>query len=281
MITEDQKDKIRSEYLIKTINQLGKELNCSGQAVSRFMKKNNLKLPDHIVAERRSKHRFKKGHKAFNKGLKLKDYLSDEKYEKVKKTMFKKGRESANARKTNEVFYRTKLGVRSKYIKTEDGEIKPYNRHLWKQHHGEIPPNHNIVFKDGNSANCDISNLECISHEEKMLRNGKYKQPKELIPTMALLSKLNKQINNKMAKNKLADLNNHLFAQLERLSDEELKGEDLKIEQERAKSISLISKNIIDNAKLTLEVVKTCRNDLSSNTEVPEILKLSNEKAIT
>lgn len=83
-----------------------------------------------------------------------------------------------------------------------------------------------------------------------------------------------------MAKNKLVDLNNHLFAQLERLSDEELKGEELKQEQERAKSVALISKNIIDNAKLTLEVVKVCNNDLTGNTEVPEILKF-NEKAIS
>ena len=49
-------------------------------------------------------------------------------------------------------------------------------------------------------------------------------------------------------KNTLGDLNNHLFAELERLSDEELKNEDLKEEIMRAKSVTEIASRIIDNA---------------------------------
>ena len=54
-------------------------------------------------------------------------------------------------------------------------------------------------------------------------------------------------------KNQLVDLNNHLFAQIERLSDEELTGEKLKAEIERSKALSGIAQNIIGNAKLVLE----------------------------
>lgn len=41
-----------------------------------------------------------------------------------------------------------------------------------------------------------------------------------------------------MARNKLSDLNNHLFMQLERLGEEDLKGEELLEEINRSKAIS-------------------------------------------
>jgi hypothetical protein len=54
-------------------------------------------------------------------------------------------------------------------------------------------------------------------------------------------------------KNKLTDLNNHLFAQLERLSDENLKGEKLTSEIARSKSVSGIAKDIISLGRLALD----------------------------
>lgn len=57
-------------------------------------------------------------------------------------------------------------------------------------------------------------------------------------------------------KNKITDLNDHLFAELERLGDEELKDEDLTKEIGRAKAISDVAAKIIDNAKLALDATK-------------------------
>lgn len=54
-------------------------------------------------------------------------------------------------------------------------------------------------------------------------------------------------------KNTLGDLNLHLFAQLERLGDEELTGEELKKEIDRAKAISSIANQVISNGNLVLK----------------------------
>ncbi|MDR3201495.1 MAG: hypothetical protein LBT68_08535 [Spirochaetales bacterium] len=56
--------------------------------------------------------------------------------------------------------------------------------------------------------------------------------------------------------NKLSDLNNHLFAQLERLSDEELVGEKLTEEINRAKAVVGVSGQIIANGTLVLNATK-------------------------
>lgn len=59
-----------------------------------------------------------------------------------------------------------------------------------------------------------------------------------------------------MTKNKLSDLNNHLFAQLERLSDEALDVEKLEQEVQRAEAIVKVADKITQNADLQLKAAK-------------------------
>lgn len=53
-------------------------------------------------------------------------------------------------------------------------------------------------------------------------------------------------------KNKLIDLNNHLFAQLERLGDEDLTQEQLGLEMQRTEAIVSIGDQIVQNANVAL-----------------------------
>ena len=57
-------------------------------------------------------------------------------------------------------------------------------------------------------------------------------------------------------KNKLTDLNDHLFAQMERLSEEEQSTEQIEQEVRRSEAIVAISDQIIKNAALHVQVAK-------------------------
>lgn len=54
-------------------------------------------------------------------------------------------------------------------------------------------------------------------------------------------------------KNKLTDLNNYLFEQLERINDDSLNEEDLNKEIKKAETITTIAETIIKNGELQLK----------------------------
>lgn len=83
-----------------------------------------------------------------------------------------------------------------------------------------------------------------------------------------------------MMKNTLGDLNNHLFAQLEKLDDDDLKGEELEREIRRAESMARISEQIIRNGELQYRVM-THLDDYGykREKEVPDLLEVRKSEA--
>ncbi len=73
-------------------------------------------------------------------------------------------------------------------------------------------------------------------------------------------------------KNKLIDLNNHLFAQMERLDNENLKGELLFAELNRAKSVTGVAHAIVANARLALDATKMADNFNNIETPLPAMI---------
>jgi hypothetical protein len=53
-------------------------------------------------------------------------------------------------------------------------------------------------------------------------------------------------------KNKLSDLNDHLFMQLERLGDEDLTPEEIETESNRAAAMVSVADRVVNNAALQL-----------------------------
>lgn len=74
-------------------------------------------------------------------------------------------------------------------------------------------------------------------------------------------------------KNTLGDLNNHLFAQLERLGEEDLSGDKLAEEINRARAISDLATQIISNGNLVLKARIAYEDNLNANASKPKMLE--------
>lgn len=57
-------------------------------------------------------------------------------------------------------------------------------------------------------------------------------------------------------KNRLSDLNDHLFAQIERLSDDDMDADQVNTEVKRTGSIVSVAQQIVSNADLQLKAAK-------------------------
>lgn len=118
---------------------------------------------------------FKKGQVPFNKGMKQSEYMSAEAVERTKSTRFQKGQEPINwkpigyERITRDGYTEVKVldvkGVHS----TKNFELK--HRVLWEKHHGEIPEEHIVIFKNGDPQDIRIENLMMIPRKVALKLN--------------------------------------------------------------------------------------------------------------
>lgn len=108
--------------------------------------------------------RFVKGQTPWNKGLKGLNYGGRE-------TQFTKGHQPHNTKHNGCISIRTdNRGMKQKFIRVALGKWEPLSRHVWRKHHGNIPAGYVVAFKNGNTMNCDISNLEMITRQEAIAR---------------------------------------------------------------------------------------------------------------
>ncbi len=197
-------DKIKLEYPTKKADDLANELGLKTHQVYRLAYSMGLKKDasfyDNPANGRFNKlmrqgycHRFKKGSIPYNKGKKMN--LTPEAKKAQAPTQFKAGQVPHNSYPDGtEVIFKDSKGIKYYKIKVP-GVNKLVFKHVWMyQELIGIPPQHIVRFKDGNTLNCVIENLEAITRKEHMLRNTIHRYPDELKSVMKLVSKLKNKI---------------------------------------------------------------------------------------
>ena len=142
--------------------------------------------------------RFAKGNKSWNKGKKLEGLIPAASIEGMKKTQFKKGDLPHNTRSDGEISIRKDKSGRSyKFIRKGLANWPMLHVVMWEEKYGKVPEGMIVVFKNKNTLDCRLENLELISRRENMLRNSIQNYPGEVKETIFLIKKLNRYINGK------------------------------------------------------------------------------------
>lgn len=141
-----------------------------------FLMKQNRMLGTSLAATK-SGVRFRKGHTPMNKGQKGVYGKGSE------KGWFKKGSNPKNTKKDGDISIRKDSHGRPyKHIRIAKGKWVHYHRYLWEKHTGKpIPKGFVVTFKDGDSMNCVVENLELISMGENARRNMNPQKKQEII----------------------------------------------------------------------------------------------------
>jgi hypothetical protein len=75
-----------------------------------------------------------------------------------------------------------------------------------------------------------------------------------------------------MTKNKISNLNDHLFLALERLNDVDLDSEQIAIEIERSRAISGLAQQVVSSADVILKAAKFMDDHDNLNINLPAML---------
>lgn len=139
-----------------------------------------------------TQYRFEKGHVPANKGKKTPEHIK----QKSKATWFPKGHVPSNTKFDGYVSFRrdSKGNQYYAHIRISKGRFELLHRQIWEQQNGPIPAGHVVTFKNGNTSDFRIENLEMITHKQNMLRNTRHNYPLDLQQAIMALNKLKKSI---------------------------------------------------------------------------------------
>lgn len=170
MFTTEEDDFLRANYLTLPAKRMSLLLGRREATARQRMKILGIEVPIEIIQKFKKESRFKPGQPSWNKGMKGLQIGG-------KETQFKKGGEPHNTKPEGAISIRTetmKNGVKRsyQYLRLSKGNWKPLHVHIWEQANGPVVKGIAIVFKDGDTMNCELENLESLTRKELRIRNS-------------------------------------------------------------------------------------------------------------
>ena len=172
--TEQEIDWLRENINRYTNKQLCDILHRSKSSIQGSQKRFNIYRSPEERLRRLQATQFKKGHVPANKGIKGTHFSP--------KSEFKKGHTPANIKHDGAISVRVhkRTGIPYKWIRIAKAKWIMYNRYVWEQYSGEpVPDNHIVGFVNGDTLNCRIENLYCMSKADNARRNRNPKKAAE------------------------------------------------------------------------------------------------------
>lgn len=137
------------------------------------------------------RNQFKKGHVSWNKGTHFKAGG------RSPETRFEKGHKPSTWKPVGTEVVRDGYLTRkiSDHGNPSRRDWKAVHVIVWEKHRGPVPPDHVVIFRDGNKNNRRLSNLKLLSRRQNMLRNTLHRYPKPIVSAIQMRGALNRQIN--------------------------------------------------------------------------------------
>jgi hypothetical protein len=194
--TSEEDQYLKDNYLIFSAREIERQLGRSTGSVRYRYRILGLIVPEEIIKQNRY---FQKGYTPFNKGEKQEKWMSAEGIKICENTQLKKGCIPWHAKKEIEIVKWQRAGGKPYLVIYFKSKKWFYlHRYIWEQQNGEIPKGFKLAFKDGNTLNCNIENLEVISCAELMQHNSGKRFGPDLYRIIRLRGALNRKINKRL-----------------------------------------------------------------------------------
>ena len=191
--TPSEDSYIRENYNSLPATRMAAHLRRAKTSVRQRMILLNLKPDPEKTEEWKRLYTFKKGSVSWNKGKKLTSIT-----DAMRGTWFKKGDVPANTLPEHAIALRMdKDGRVYMWLRLGARNLKHVHVCLWEHYHGKVPSGHCVVFRNKDTLDVSIENLELITREENMKRNTIHNYPAPIKKAIRTLSKLKRTIKDK------------------------------------------------------------------------------------